>query len=102
MYQGVKQEGLLSAHLYKVYIEERLHLFENTDKGYKLGNINVNSVACADDIAFISDNRYDLQLLLNYSAQHSPMHHYTLQLQKKIFIQVNQNHMISRILQLSN
>ena len=75
MYQGVKQEGLLSAHIYKVYIEELLHLFENTEKGCKLGNINVNSVTCADDIAFISDNRYDLQLLLNYSAQHSPMHH---------------------------
>jgi hypothetical protein len=75
MYQGVKQEGLLSAHIYKVYIEELLDLFENTEKGCKLGNINVNSVACADDIAFINDNRYNLQLLLYYSAQHSPMHH---------------------------
>lgn len=77
MFQGVKQGGLLSADLYKIYIEDLLHLFEETDKGCKIGNINVNSVACTDNIALFSDNWYDLQLLLNFSANYSSMHHYT-------------------------
>lgn len=90
IYQGVKQGGLLSADLYKIYIEDLLTLFENTHIGCKIGDINVNSVACADDIALISENRHDLQLLLNYSEMYSSLHHYTLQPQKSVIIPINQ------------
>ncbi|CAC5378279.1 unnamed protein product [Mytilus coruscus] len=53
----------------------------------KIGNININAVACADDIALLSDNPYDLQILVTHALQYSQFH-YTLQPQKIIIIQV--------------
>ncbi|CAC5420234.1 unnamed protein product [Mytilus coruscus] len=88
VYQGVKQGGLLSADLYKLYIEDLLSLYENSTLGCKIGNININAVACADDIALLSDNPYDLQILVNHALQYSQLHYYTLQPQKSVIIQV--------------
>ncbi|CAC5425417.1 unnamed protein product [Mytilus coruscus] len=88
VYQGVKQGGLLSADLYKLYIEDLLSLYENSTLGCKIGNININAVACADDIALLSDNPYDLQILVNHALQYSQLHYYTLQPQKSVVIQV--------------
>ncbi|CAC5396748.1 unnamed protein product [Mytilus coruscus] len=83
VYQGVKQGGLLSADLYKPDIEDLLSLYENLAQGCKIGNININAVACAYDIALLSDNPYDLQILVNLALQYSQLHHYTLQPHKK-------------------
>ncbi|CAC5376574.1 unnamed protein product [Mytilus coruscus] len=88
VYQGVKQGGLLSADLYKLYIEDLLSLYENSTLGCKIGNININAVACADDIALLCDNPYDLQILVNHALQYSQLHYYTLQPQKSVSIQV--------------
>ncbi|CAC5404576.1 unnamed protein product [Mytilus coruscus] len=88
VYQGVKQGGLLSADLYKLYIEDLLSLYENSTLGCKIGNININAVACADDIALLSDNPYDLQILVNHALQYSQLHYYTQQPQKSVIIQV--------------
>ncbi|CAC5394456.1 unnamed protein product [Mytilus coruscus] len=104
VYQGVKQGGLLSADLYKlymescligthttssyIYIEDLLSLYENSTLGCKIGNININAVACADDIALLTDNPYDLQILVNHALQYSQLHYYTLQSQKSVIIQV--------------
>jgi hypothetical protein len=52
--QGVKQGGLLSAELYKLYIEDLLKSYENSKIGCRIGTITINAVACADDIAFSS------------------------------------------------
>ncbi|VDI78828.1 Hypothetical predicted protein, partial [Mytilus galloprovincialis] len=58
-------------------------------KGCKIGHININAVACADDIAVLSDNPYDLQILINHALQYSQLHHYTLQPQKSVIIEVD-------------
>jgi hypothetical protein len=52
--QGVKQGELLSAELYKLYIEDLLRSYENSKIGCRIGTITINAVACADDIAFSS------------------------------------------------
>ncbi|VDI79865.1 Hypothetical predicted protein [Mytilus galloprovincialis] len=89
VHQGVKQGGLLSADLYKLYIEDLLSLYETSNQGCKIGHININAVACADDIAVLSDNPYDLQILINHALQYSQLHHYTLQPQKSVIIEVD-------------
>ena len=88
--QGVKQSGLLSADLYKLYLEDMLNTLSLSKIGCTIGSINVNAVACADDVALISDNPYDLQILLNTAVLYSQKHHYTLQPQKSVIIPVNE------------
>jgi hypothetical protein len=63
--------------------------------GCTIGSINVNAVACADDVALISDNPYDLQILLNTAVLYSQKDHYTLQPQKSVIIPVNEKMAIS-------
>jgi hypothetical protein len=48
--QGVKQGGLLSADLYKLYIEDLLQTFQEMDIGAHIGDITVNAIACADEV----------------------------------------------------
>jgi hypothetical protein len=86
--QGVKQGGLLSADLYKLYIEDLLHTFETARVGCKIGPIHVNATACADDVALLSHNPQDLQLLINYAQEYSKLHRYQLQPQKSVVIPV--------------
>ena len=88
--QGVKQGGLLSTDLYKLYIEDLLHTFQEMDYGAQIGDITVNAIACADDIALIAEDKSDLQILLNTAVQYSTQHHYTLQPQKSVIIPINQ------------
>jgi hypothetical protein len=63
--QGVKQGGLLSADFYKLYLEDLLNTLYQSKIGCTIGSINVNAVACADDVALTSEIPYDLQILLN-------------------------------------
>ncbi|XP_063427215.1 uncharacterized protein LOC134710750 [Mytilus trossulus] len=86
--QGVKQGGLLSADLYKIYIEDLLNTFENTTSGCEIGETLINAVACADDVAIVSENPHELQYLVNIAAQYSEDHHYLLQPLKSVVIQV--------------
>jgi hypothetical protein len=51
---GVRQEGILSTDLYKLYINPLLDRLQDVCIGLKIGNINVNNTGCADDIALLS------------------------------------------------
>ena len=87
--QGVKQGGLLSAELYKLYIEDLLKSYEKSKIGCRIGTITINAVACADDIALVSDNSHDLQILVNQAVQYNITHRYKLQPKKSVVIEVN-------------
>ncbi|CAC5386776.1 unnamed protein product [Mytilus coruscus] len=87
--QGVKQGELLGADLYKVYIEDLLNTFENTTSGCEIGETLINAVACADDVAIVSENPHELQYLVNIAAQYSEDHHYLLQPLKSVVLQVH-------------
>jgi len=80
-HQGVKQGGLLSAELYKLYIEDLLKTFENSKLGCHIGTLTINAIACADDIALVCDNPYDLQIHVNQAVNYSV-----------ILIDINSNH----------
>ena len=88
--QGVNQGRLLSADLYKLYLEDMLNTLSLSKIGCTIGSINVNAVACADDVALISDNPDDLQILLKTAVLYSQKHNYTLQPQKSVIIPVSE------------
>jgi hypothetical protein len=47
---GVRQGGILSTDLYKLYINPLLDRLQDVGIGLKIGNINVNNTGCADDM----------------------------------------------------
>ena len=81
--QGVKQGGLLSADLFKVYSNDTFETLTNTNVGGTIGDINVCAPGCADDVAVQSNNPHDLQILVNGSKLNSDTHRCILQPQKK-------------------
>ena len=88
-HQGVKQGGLLSTELYKLYIEGLLKTYENPKLGCHIGTLTINAIACADDIALVCDNPYDLQIHVNQAVNYSDTHRYKLQPQKSVIIEIN-------------
>ncbi|VDI57173.1 Hypothetical predicted protein [Mytilus galloprovincialis] len=76
--QGVRQGGILSTHLYKVFVQDLLVELEENALGYHLGNVYAGTPTCADDIAFISNNKNELQIILNVLSRYANEHHYTI------------------------
>ncbi|CAC5386914.1 unnamed protein product [Mytilus coruscus] len=76
--QGVRQGGILSTHLYKVFVQDLLVELEENALGYHLGNVYVGTPTCADDIAFISNVENKLQIMLNVLSRYANEHHYTI------------------------
>ena len=63
--QGVRQGGILSADLYKLYINPLLERLENSQIGSIIGNVLCNASTCADDIALMSRTDSDMQIQIN-------------------------------------
>jgi hypothetical protein len=64
IFQGVKQGGILSADLYKIYIEDLLDNFQHEESGCKFDNLTINAITCADDIALTSHTKEEMQIWL--------------------------------------
>ncbi|VDI23737.1 Hypothetical predicted protein [Mytilus galloprovincialis] len=78
VHQGVRQGGILSTHLYKIFVQDLLLELERNSLGLNTGNIFVGTPTCADDMAFIETNRDNLQIMLNVSERYSKQHHYKI------------------------
>ncbi|VDH88744.1 Hypothetical predicted protein [Mytilus galloprovincialis] len=63
--QGVRQGGFLSTHLYKIFVEDLLKELEENSLGFILGTIYCGAPTCADDVALLSSNPEELQVMLN-------------------------------------
>lgn len=57
-----RQDGILSSHLYKILIQDLLIELKKNSLWYHLGDIHVGAPTCTDEIAFISNNEYELQI----------------------------------------
>ncbi|CAC5409622.1 unnamed protein product [Mytilus coruscus] len=66
-----------------------LNMYETTEAGYRIGNISVNSTACADDIALISEEPDQAQLLINMACDYAYMEGYQLQPTKSVVLNHN-------------
>ena len=87
--QGVRQGGILSADLYKVYVNDLLDRMLHSNIGGHIGNIPCNAPTCADDMSSLSDNISELQVLCNMAHDYSKKEHYQLQATKSVVLPVN-------------
>ena len=87
-HQGVRQGGILSADMYKVYINGLLDRIELSGLGAYIGNINIAAPTCADDIALLSNDPDDIQKMINISKDFSNMEGYKLQETKSVILRI--------------
>ena len=54
IHQGVRQGGILSTDLYKLYVNPLLYQYTDSGVGARIGTILNNNCACADDVCIMS------------------------------------------------
>ncbi|CAC5408163.1 unnamed protein product [Mytilus coruscus] len=94
--QGVRQGGILSTHLYKIYIEDLLRQLEDSNIGLYLGTNYAGCPTCADDILLLSNLDEEMQVMLNVTDSYSKEHQYNIYPEKSVLIKQNENSTNSR------
>jgi hypothetical protein len=69
--QGVRQGGILSTHLYKIFVQDLLLELEENSLGYHLGNVYIGTPTCADDVAIIERDSNNLQIMINVISRYA-------------------------------
>jgi len=80
--QGVKQCGVASTDLYKLYVDPLLHRLEDAGTGMIIGNICCSASACADDVCVCAVSHYETQHLITITEDFANSERYTLQPKK--------------------
>jgi hypothetical protein len=57
--------------------------------GGKIGNINCCAPTCADDVALIANNPFDIQTMVDIAVDFSKREGYLLQPQKSVLIPIS-------------
>ncbi len=86
--QGVRQGGLISTDLYKVYINPLLDSLSSSLIGGKIGEINCVAPTCADDVTLLSDSPTTLQALINIADDYSRLERYQLHPAKSVVMPI--------------
>ena len=86
--QGVKQGGVLSTDLYKLYGNNLFERLTLPGIGAHIGEIPCLAPACADDLVLLSDQKDALQTLVNIAVDHSCLEHYLLQPVKSVLLEI--------------
>ncbi|CAC5362389.1 unnamed protein product [Mytilus coruscus] len=97
--QGVRQGGVLSTHLYKVYINNVLNELMKSRVGMKIGNIYTGTPTCADDIALLSDDIEELQIMLNTVLRNAKQDRVTIHPTKTNAVIINKGKTVRKNLQ---
>ncbi|KAH3727866.1 hypothetical protein DPMN_053811 [Dreissena polymorpha] len=88
--QGVRQGGILSTDLYKIYVNPLLKRLESTDHGCTIGDIKCNASACADEITINSTNSQETKVLTSMAEDFANCERYILQPTKSEALKVLQ------------
>ena len=80
--QGVRQGGILSPFLYKAYINPCLLELERNRIGYHIGTSYTGCPTCADDLALLSDNILELQIMTDIVNRHAKQDRVTIHPEK--------------------
>ena len=89
--QGVRQGGILSTDLYKVYLDGCLRRLAEVRGGYHIGEICCAAPTCADDVAAISNTLGVLQSMVSSAVDYSEMELYLIQPEKSVILPGNSN-----------
>ena len=78
--QGVKQGGVDSPPLYKLYIHNMLQQLEDKGIGLHIGPIYLGSPTCADDVELLSNEKsgFERQRMLGITKHYSQSHKYEI------------------------
>ncbi len=82
--QGVRQGGILSTDLYKMYLDQLLQRLQSTDLGMKIGSTHIAATACADDLILMSPSKHAIQILLDEAVTYAKRHRYKLHPTKSV------------------
>ncbi|CAC5400431.1 unnamed protein product [Mytilus coruscus] len=96
IHQGVRQGGILSPFLYKVYVNNLLEDFKSHNLGLKIGTNYVGCPTCADDIAFLSSSHQELQCMLSVATHHARQSRVTINPAKTKAVILNKPKNINR------
>lgn len=86
--QGIRQGGILSTDLYKLYQNPLLNTLQSSGLGARIGDIVCNASACADDLALNSNNNEDTQVLIDIAVDYSDREQYKLQPLKSVSLNI--------------
>ena len=84
--QGVRQGGILSTGLYKLYINELLLLFEDSKIGTSIGTVYTGCPTVADDLTLSSNDEYDTQSMLDIAYSYANRERYVIHPEKSVII----------------
>ena len=85
----MRQGGILSTDLYKVYGNNLLNRLDGIYQGATIGEIGCAAPACADDVAVASSKTGPLQSLVHTSADYGSMERFDFQLVKSVVVKVD-------------
>ncbi|CAC5399289.1 unnamed protein product [Mytilus coruscus] len=71
IHQGVRQGGVLSTHLYKLYINDLPEELERRGLGLNIGLEYCGSPLCADDIVLMTTDETEIQAMLDIGCKYS-------------------------------
>ena len=86
--QGVRQGGILSMDLYKLYDNSLFDRLQLTSVGFHIGKISCVVPGYADDAAVLAENKRNLQHLMDIAVDYSGMERFLLQPIKTILLQI--------------
>jgi hypothetical protein len=72
--QGVKQGGILSTDLYKIFSNDRLLSLEKSGIGLQIGSIYAGAPAVADDQLLLANSRWELQGMMSICQEYAEDH----------------------------
>ncbi|KAK3105993.1 hypothetical protein FSP39_010445 [Pinctada imbricata] len=84
--QGVRQGGILSTGLYKVYINDLLIQLEKSGIGTSIGNIYTGCPTVADDVALANKCEIAAQCALHIAEQYANRERYIIHPEKSVMI----------------
>ena len=88
---GVRQGGVLSADLYKVYVDPVLHTVSGASVGARIGNISCAVPTCADDIIVASEDSPQAQVIVSTAGGFSQQRRYKIQPDKSVVMGCENN-----------